>query len=317
MTCVFCGQDLDLPSARRAFDPWLGRLWRVCPACRRWNVAPMEDRWETLEELEGSARDAARAMLQTEHLDLLETEAGELIRVGRAPRPEFAGWRYGDQLPAARPAGPLAWLRRLVLGMPSGGFGYSAGYGDGFTTHATTGSWFASPFMDEAATLTTAYLHVPLVEACPSCAGPLALAPWRFQALRLSTADGAPAVVATCALCDTEVAVPARDARPAIRLGLSIVNRTLVAGPMVDDAARRLDRLEGPEGMVHALTRSEHTLGELAPAERLALGMALDEQSEAELLEAEWREAEELAGIVDGQLTRVESFDEFRRRILG
>lgn len=316
MTCVFCGQELDVPSARHAFDPWLGRLWRVCPACRRWNVVPMEDRWETLEDFERSARGAGRAVLQTEHLDLLDTAAGQLIRVGRAPRPEFAGWRYGDRLPAAPSRGALAWLRRLVLGMPAGGFGYSAGYGDGFTTHATTGSWFASPFMDEAATLTTAYLHVPLVESCPSCGGPLALAPWRFQGLRLTTAGGATAVVAVCARCDTEVAVPVRDARPALRLGLSIVNRTLVAGPEVDDAARQLDRLDGPAGLLHTLTRSELTLGELSPAQRLALGMALDEQSEAELLEAEWREAEELAGIVDGQLTRIEGFDEFRRRIL-
>ncbi len=45
--------------------------------------------------------------------------------------------------------------------------------------------------------------------------------------------------------------------------------------------------------------------------------MALDEQSEAELLEAEWREAEELAAIVDGELSQVRGFEEFRRRILG
>lgn len=316
MTCVFCGHDLDFPGSRRAFDPWLGRLWCVCPACRRWNVTPMEDRWEALEDLERSARDTGRVTLRTEHLDLLETDVGPLIRVGRAPRPELAGWRYGDRLPAARSPGALAWLRRLVLGMPSGGFGYSAGYGDGFTAHATTGRWFASPFIDEAATLTTAYLHVPLAESCPSCGDPLALAPWRFQGLRLTTVDGAPAVMATCALCGSEVAVPARDARPAVRLGLSIVNRRLVAGPEVEGAARQLDRLAGADGLLHTVTRAEQTLGELSPTQRLALGMALDEQSEAELLEVEWRQAEELAGIVDGQLTRVEGFDEFRRRIL-
>jgi hypothetical protein len=316
MTCVFCGHDLDDPAVRAAYDPWLGRLWRVCPECRRWNVAPMEARWEAMEEYERAARDSGRAVIRTRHLDLLDTAIGQLIRVGRAPRPELAGWRYGDLLPAFRRRGILAWLRRLVLGMPSSGFGYSAGYGDGFTEHAATGRWFASPFIDDAATLTTAFLHVPLADICPSCRGPLAVAPWQFQGLRITQDTAAPAVIATCALCDTDVAVPARDARAALRLGLSIVNRHLTSTPHVDDAARQLDRLAGPQGLLHEFARSELAIGELTTPQRLALGMALDEDSEAELLEAEWRHAEELASIIDGQLTRVEGFEEFRRKIL-
>src|SRR5688572_6384064 len=37
---------------RIAFDPARGRLWAVCRTCRRWSLAPIEDRWEALEELE-------------------------------------------------------------------------------------------------------------------------------------------------------------------------------------------------------------------------------------------------------------------------
>lgn len=317
MTCLFCDHDLSLPRARPAYDPWLGRLWRVCPRCRRWNVVPLEDRWEEMERYERQARDDGRSLLRTEHLDLVETGGGQLIRVGRAPRPELAGWRYGDLLPRAGFPGLAAWLRRLVLAVPSSAFGYNAGYGVGFFEAAPTERWFASPFIDDAPTLSAAFLHVPLADRCPSCGCPLAVAPWSFQAIRLTDKTGGPAVAATCGLCGTEVSVSAAAARPALRLGLSIVNRRLIERESVETAARRLDRLEGAAGLLHRLSSDDVTLGEIPALDRLALGMALDEQSEAELLETEWREAEELAAIVDGQLTQVDGFDDFRRRVLG
>ena len=316
MTCVYCDHDLGAPGSRPAFDPWLGRLWRVCPGCGRWNVVPLEDRWEALESYERAARDG-RSRLRTEHLDLVRTETGELIRVGRAPRPELAGWRYGDAVPAPPVRGLRAWLRRLLLRMPSSPFGYDAGHGALAGSLALNQRWFASPFLDDAPTLTAAFLHVPLADACPSCGGPLAIAPWSFQSVRLAWDGGAPAAATHCGLCRTEVAVPALEARAALRLGLSVVNRRLREGPLVERAAVRLDRADGPEGLLVALARDDAALGELDVGDRLALGFALDEQSEAELLEAEWREAEELAAIVDRELTEVAGFEAFRRRVLG
>ncbi len=317
MSCVFCDHDLADPRTRAAFDPWLGRLWRVCPECRRWNVVPLEDRWDALERLERTARDRGRSVLRTEHLDLVDTGDLQLIRVGRAPRPELAGWRYGDLVPPALARGLIAWLRRLVLGLPSSAFGYGAGYGHGFFEQASSERWLASPFLEDAATLTAAFVHVPLADTCPSCGGPLAIAPWSFQGVRLTLDAGAPAAVATCGLCRTEVAVPAVKARPALRLGLGVVNRRLRDRPLVESAAVALDRTAGPDGLLVRLSRDAPTLGELPVPDRLALGFALDEQSEAELLEAEWREAEELAAIVDRELTDVPGFEEFRRRVLG
>lgn len=316
-TCLFCDRELG-PESRPAFDPWLGRLWRVCQQCRRWNVVPLEDRWETLEALERAARDRGRSLLRTDHLDLVDTGGQQLIRVGRAPRPELAGWRYGDALPATEARGFLAWLRRAVLGMPSTPFGYGSGYGYLMAdTEAKQKRWFASPFLDDAPTLTAAFLHIPLAEECPACAGPLALPPWSFQAVRLTTERGDPTVTATCGVCRTEVAVPLWAARGALRLGLSIVTRRHRATELVESAAAELDRRRGPEGLVISMARDDLALGDLDIPHRVALGMALDEQSEAELLEAEWREAEELAAIVDGQLTQVAGFEEFRRRVLG
>jgi hypothetical protein len=281
-------------------------------------VVPLEDRWERLEALERTARDRGRTVLRTEHLDLVRTGDAELIRVGRAPRPELAGWRYGDVLPEAVRQGFAAWLRRAILGMPTTPFGYGAGYGHLLAdTDREQQRWFASPFLEDAPTLTAAFVHVPLADACPSCGGPLALAPWSFQGLRLTDSSGSPAVLATCGVCGSDVAVSLAAARGALRLGLSIVNRRLRARELVEGAAQTVDRADGPDGLVVSLARDEPTLGELPAPQRLALGMALDEQSEAELLEAEWREAEELAAIVDSELTHVEGFEEFRRRVLG
>jgi hypothetical protein len=316
-SCLFCDQPLDART-RPAYDPWLGRLWRVCPHCRRWNVVPLEDRWDRLEALERAARDRGRTVLRTEHLDLVEAAGEQVIRVGRAPRPELAGWRYGDVLPAAVARGFMAWLRRAILGMPTTPFGYGSGYGHLLAdTDRQQRRWFASPFLDDAPTLTAAFVAVPLADACPSCGGPLALAPWSFQQLRLTDRTAEPSVMATCGVCGNDVGVPLRAARGALRLGLSIVNRRLRDRELVEGAARTVDRADGPEGLVVALARAEPTLGELHEPERLALGMALDEQSEAELLEAEWRQAEELAAIIDRELTDVEGFDAFRRRVLG
>lgn len=316
-TCLFCDRSMDR-AGRPAYDPWLGRLWRVCPHCRRWNVVPLEDRWETLETLERAARDRGRTVLRTEHLDLVDTGRHQLIRVGRAPRPELAGWRYGDLLPAPVRRGLLAWLRRAILGIPTTPFGYGAGYGHLLAdSDRAQQRWFASPFLDDAPTLTAAFLHVPLTEECPACGDPLALAPWSFQAVRLTIDAGAPALLTTCGVCDATVAVPLTAARPALRLGVSIVNRRLRDRPLVEAAARELDRADGPQGLLVTLADDEPTIGELATPDRLALGIALDEQAEAELLETEWREAEELAAIIDSELTEVEGFEEFRRRVLG
>ena len=55
----------------------------------------------------------------------------------------------------------------------------------------------------------------------------------------------------------------------------------------------------------------------MATGTRAGLLIALDELAEADALEAEWRNAEELAAISDGELTSVPGFQEFRQKVLG
>ncbi len=123
-TCIFCHSPLganeaieEFPVGRRlAFDAAKGRLWAVCGACGRWNLSPLETRWEAVEACERAFR-GTRVRVSTENVGLARLAEGtELVRIGRPLRPEFAAWRYGDQL------GRRA-RRRWMLAAGAGGVG--------------------------------------------------------------------------------------------------------------------------------------------------------------------------------------------------
>jgi hypothetical protein len=102
---MFCAGHLganevveSFPVGRRlAFDPAKGRLWVVCRRCARWNLTPLEERWEAFEECEKLFRDT-RLRKSTDQVGLARLGEGlELVRIGKPLRPECAAWRYGDQ----------------------------------------------------------------------------------------------------------------------------------------------------------------------------------------------------------------------------
>ncbi len=103
--CMFCSGSLGrnevvetFPIGRRlAFDADRGRLWVVCRRCERWNLTPLEERWEAIEVCEALFRET-RLRASTDEVGLARLREGlELVRIGRPQRPEFAAWRYGDQ----------------------------------------------------------------------------------------------------------------------------------------------------------------------------------------------------------------------------
>ncbi|HEX8276271.1 MAG TPA: hypothetical protein VF615_26765 [Longimicrobiaceae bacterium] len=130
--CIFCRQALgrnevveSFPVGRRlAFDAARGRLWVVCPRCERWNLSPLEERWEAVEECERHFR-STRLRVATDNIGLARLSEGlELVRIGRPERPEFAAWRYGDRFGRRR--------RRRVL---------QAGLGLGAVGIVAAGGW--------------------------------------------------------------------------------------------------------------------------------------------------------------------------------
>ncbi len=115
-TCTFCYASLgrnevletfDI-STRVAFDPAKGCLWAICPHCARWNLAPIEERWEAVEECERRFR--ATSLRYSSGSIGLAWLGGDvdLIRIGPALRPEVAAWRYGRILTRRRSVGRLA-----------------------------------------------------------------------------------------------------------------------------------------------------------------------------------------------------------------
>ena len=91
------------PVGRRlAFDAAKGRLWVVCRGCERWNLSPLEERWEAVEMCERIFRETT-LRVSTENVGLAKHAEGlELVRIGQPMRPEFAAWRYGDQFSRRR-----------------------------------------------------------------------------------------------------------------------------------------------------------------------------------------------------------------------
>ena len=105
-SCIFCSAELRANDALErfpvgrsiAFDAAKGRLWAVCPRCARWNLAPLEERWEAIEDAERLFHDT-RTRVQSENVGLAVLRDGtRLVRVGQALPGELAAWRYGREM---------------------------------------------------------------------------------------------------------------------------------------------------------------------------------------------------------------------------
>ncbi|MBC8086771.1 MAG: hypothetical protein H7Z40_05865, partial [Phycisphaerae bacterium] len=103
-TCTFCHRALGgnesievFPVGKRlAFDAGKGRLWVICAHCHRWNLTPLEERWEAIEQAERLFRES-KLRHNTDNIGLAKLVDGtELIRIGKPLRPEMAVWRYGQ-----------------------------------------------------------------------------------------------------------------------------------------------------------------------------------------------------------------------------
>lgn len=86
-TCLFCNHHLGrnevierFPVGRRlAYDAAKGRLWVVCRHCGRWNLTPLEERWEAIEECERAFRSTV-VRVATDEIALARVREGALTR---------------------------------------------------------------------------------------------------------------------------------------------------------------------------------------------------------------------------------------------
>lgn len=332
-TCLFCHTQLEaneavehFPVGRRlAFDAAKGRLWVVCRRCERWNLTPIEERWEAIEECERSYR-GTKLRVSTDHIGLARLDEGlELVRIGQPLRPEFAAWRYGDQFGRRRrkniirgvaiTAGAVAipWLGP-ALGLSLGGFG-------GLIFQLSNLSYGLYSNKRVVARVRDGDGHLLPIKALGArqtvMLKPTADEPWglrithsrvadqRFQWLRYEKQQ-------------PQTDLRGEDALRAAAQLLPAVNATGASSKQVKDAVVLATEHTDPSvvfdraARLAATKRSWNDFGKgamltlIPPDLRLALEMVSHEESERRALEGElylleeaWKEAEEIAGISD------------------
>jgi hypothetical protein len=317
--CIFCNRPLgdntvleEFPAGRRlAFDAAKGRLWVVCRRCERWNLSPIEERWEAIEAAERLFRDT-RMRVSTENIGLARHPEGlELVRIGRPLRPEFAAWRYGDQFGRRR-------RRAIVTGV-----GAAAAFGVITTAGAATGAMAGAAYA-VAGHLFGMWRARTLVRI-PTSQGTLAVRAFHLQGTRMGRTPGRELSLVVGLLGTKQDQFTFTGSEDEWLAGVIVPRLNARAGRkrVVQEAVRDLERVGGPQAYVAQLVTNvplrfrtlfagdgaeAHLIKLPAPA-RLALEMALHEEQERRALEGElralelaWRAAEQVAAIADDLL---------------
>ena len=339
-TCLYCNNALGsnelvetFPVGRRlAFDQGKGRLWVVCRKCEKWNLTPLEERWEAIETCERLFFDA-RKRVSTDNIGLAKLSEGlELVRIGEPMRPEFAAWRYGDQFGRRRTRAIAMGVGGAVVG---GGIivaGISAGILSG-------GGWAFYQGINGLVELARKKRRLAIVTAPNG------------QRLTVRGEDGDKTRIILgdphsegwsldLHHKDGRIRLEGENARRATALIMPKVNVGGASREKVQTAVQRIESSGDPQKFLQWLAlnpprvepgywsrkgkgQTQHGLSKLPLETRLAVEMAVNEENERRalegelaLLELEWKEAEEIAGIADrlGNESVDEQFEEMKRR---
>ena len=342
-TCLFCNGDLgrnevieSFPVGRRlAFDAAKGRLWVVCRRCERWNLTPLEERWEAIEQCEREFRDT-KLRVSTDEIGLARLREGlELVRIGAPQRPELAAWRYGDQFGRRRRrhyamlAGGVAIAGVVVVAGPA--LGLVSGV-------AINPAW---QMFNAGVNL---YRHRTIVRVPVPEGNFIGVRLSDLNRVRISSGESGVVLELPQARGHATGLWFRREARvmrelsgdAAIRAAGALLPRMNRSGGSADDVQRAVSVLEknpSPDGVFRlaggAIARSHRwnagadeasRLQKLPKHVRLALEMASHEESERRALEGElhlleeaWRDAEEIAGIADDMFLPASVDDELAR----
>lgn len=313
---MFCKRPLGsndvvetFPVGRRlAFDPARGRLWVVCRKCRRWNLTPLEQRWEAVETCERLFRDTP-LRASTDQIGLARHAEGlELVRIGKPPRGEFAAWRYGDLFrrrlrkyaavtPLSTAAGLLVAQASLPAAVPFGVLAAVLAWSYRGTAAKTLigGREASEAPMDPGAVVKFSRMDVETIKMFP--------------------ADGTPGFVVEMIRRGRGASFAGDDARRVASVILPKLNQSGGTRRAVQAAVAEIEVRGHPERyLAHAVPdnarRNKRDISgyvkNMPKPTRLALEMALHEEQERRALEGElwvleqaWREAEEIAAIAD------------------
>jgi hypothetical protein len=323
--CLYCAAPFGandaiegLPVGRRlAFDGALGRLWVVCRLCGRWNLTPLDERWEALEQCERGFRDT-RVRISSDNIGLARLRDGtELVRIGKPLRTEFAAWRYGSQFLRRH-------RHRLILAIARLGR-YAADVNSLGQRPA-----LRIPF-DRGEELCLTMRHVMHCRLVPddSADG------WALMLHHLPEPASLRSMRLMRRFAEPEVELTGIEARRAAMLILPTLNALGGTDTDISEAVRWIELSGGPQRSIASFARSGLVRPPLASRPgpvrsmhtevRLALEMALHEEEERRAVDGElsaldlmWRHEERLAAIADRLGLPVELEDQLealRRRV--
>ncbi len=321
-TCLFCNKPLGankvlelFPVGRRlAFDSATGRLWVVCGKCQRWNLTPLEERWEAVEDCERLFRETPMRA-STENIGIARHREGlELVRIGKPPRGEFAAWRYGDQF-RRRLRNQLTWAGTMggcVLVGASGVVTLPVAV----VSVVTVGAYPA---------LALEYLRPVAKVRVEGSGDGTAPAPeqvarfsrYNLRSIRLLPHDGEPGFQVEVLKGMRKARFPGEHARRVAARLVPHLNGWGGSRLSVQRAVHEIEAEGHPDRFVAQVAKLGHQdwrgrpgyIRSLPDTTRLALEMALHEEQERRALEGElrlleqaWREAEQIAAIADSLL---------------
>ena len=339
-TCLICNQSLGtndgiehFPVGRRlAFDAHKGRLWVVCQHCGRWNLSPLEERWEAIEDCERLFR-ATFVRVSTDNIGLAKLPEGlELVRVGAPLRPEFAAWRYGRHFGARRRRTHIvagaglaaAALAGIALG-PALAPALALGATSIVVVPGITTVMGVIPVVGVLAARDYVQ-HDRVVARLANDGKIVTVRAKHMQNAELSVRNNGDDAVLSVLHDSGWTEFRGAAAIQATGTLISGANRFGATDAHVQDAVKQIEstgdatsylsaaatRTSWRSGRILSLLNDYRRLGamNLSPTERLALEMAVHEEHERRaldgelaLLEAAWRDAEEIAAICDDDLT--------------
>ncbi|MDX1648107.1 MAG: hypothetical protein R3304_13250 [Longimicrobiales bacterium] len=332
--CLFChapfpenGMLHRMPRGRKiAYDPVRGRLWAVCHRCHRWNLAPIEEREAALYELERTARDLARPLVTTANVSLLGVGPMTLVRVGAAGLVEQSWWRYGRELRRRKAAyeSPRSKLSAYTFGLLQY-LGDAMGFSDGDVAI----DWEDTPVADVLRWRRFGWAAWHGRETCPYCNSTLRalrydLGWWVYP---IDGADGRIGIGIPCQRCDPWTPDKVYElhgdvAENVLRRLLAYQNIAGASEDRITDAARRIEEAGSAGAFAERVSRQRETLWRLGSTGTVGLEIALNEaverrllQMEARALEFFWKREEELARIIDEELTPRKLLEAHLRRL--
>lgn len=337
-TCLFCNRALGandvvetFPVGRcLAFDAARGRLGVICGACGRWNLTPLDERWEAIETCERLFR-ATRLRRSTPEIGLACASDGlELVRIGRPLRPEMAAWRYAARFAARRATG-VGRLGLTIGGVALGGLTGGLLTAGALHLYQVAGAFAGVALTCEGAAVmlwrrarTRVVARVPIGDGrvgrvTQRLARQARLRWWNEDEWRLDVP-----VALGPGTTPRELSATGDVARTLARAVLPALNGYGARAAIVDDAVSLLEDSGSPDRIfrralrhdvqaeaarvsaLHNVPYRDGALAALPTAMRLALEMATHEELEQRALDGEladleraWRDAEEIAAIAD------------------